>query len=104
MGGTPRHPRDWPAVTPDEPQEHLPAPGDPAAVPEVQTAVISYPVAGEGAILPAPPVGSPGAAPPVGHGRAMAALTVLALSAFAVVTAEVLPLGLMTPKIGRAHV
>ena len=94
---TPRHPRDWPAVTPSDPVEHRPALGDPFADSELHTAVVSYPVAGEGAILSSGPVGAVRTPPPVSHGRAIAALTVLALAAFVFVTAEVLPLGLMTP-------
>ena len=97
--------RDWPAVTPS-PESHEFARAhaaravDPALdvlAPPLHTAVVPFPVAGEGAILPEPPAGAPAGASPVPHGRALAALTVLALSAFAFVTAEVLPLGLMTP-------
>lgn len=88
-------------MTPTEPREPARAVGDPTDSPELFTAAVSYPVAGEVAVLATEPDGSgtPGiaSAPPVPHRRAMAALLVLALSAFAFVTAEVLPLGLMTP-------
>jgi predicted MFS family arabinose efflux permease len=73
------------------------APGDHPPTPELHTAVVAYPVAGEGAILPEPTAGATEGAPPVPHRRALAALTVLAFAAFAFVTAEVLPLGLMGP-------
>ncbi|MDN4491195.1 MFS transporter [Demequina sp. SYSU T00068] len=85
-------------MTPTEPREPARASVDPDEAPELFTGAVSYPVAGEVAVVPAEvPARGEGTAPPVPRGRALAALLVLALSAFAFVTAEVLPLGLMTP-------
>ncbi|WP_296667914.1 MFS transporter [Demequina sp.] len=88
---------------PDRSRARAPGPVDPALdvlAPAILTAVVAYPVAGQAAILPPVPDSADAHRPsalPVPHRRALAALTVLAFSAFAFVTAEVLPLGLMPP-------
>lgn len=67
---------------------------------EIHTAAVACTVAGESVLVPDRPDDAPGTAfyqVPVEHGRAVAALLVLALAAFVFVTAEVLPLGLLSP-------